>query len=210
MARLLQCFCNQCIKHLVAELSNKIPPNLELRKIMKQFKLLIAFLCAFCTHFYTQAQAQTATDSATLTYKIAYVDSDRVFKESVLAKAAQYRVEQEFAPQAKAIEAQIKVVEEFDKQFQSDSPTLAESELKKRRQELEKLDRELAERQQQFNVALNKRREEELATLLEKANRLIKQFAESGHYDLIVQDAIYNSPRIDITDQILRLLDQEK
>ena len=42
--------------------------------------------------------------------------------------------------------------------------------------------------------------------MLERANRAMRQIAEQDKYDLIVQDAVFNSPRIDITEKVLRAL----
>jgi outer membrane protein len=42
--------------------------------------------------------------------------------------------------------------------------------------------------------------------LLERAQRIVRQIAEQEKYDLIVQDAVYFSARVDITDKVLRAL----
>ena len=65
--------------------------------------------------------------------------------------------------------------------------------------DLQRKGRELAE-------DLNQRRKEELQSVLERANRAIKQIAEQGKYDLIIQEAVYVNPRIDITDKVLKAL----
>ena len=46
--------------------------------------------------------------------------------------------------------------------------------------------------------------------LLERAKRIIRQIAEQEKFDLIVQEAVYFSPRIDITDKVLRALNSGK
>ena len=43
--------------------------------------------------------------------------------------------------------------------------------------------------------------------MLDKANKVVKQVAEQGNYDIIFQDAVYVNPRIDITDKVLKALD---
>jgi outer membrane protein len=53
---------------------------------------------------------------------------------------------------------------------------------------------------------LNQRRNEELAAVLEKANKVIRQLAEAEKYDIVFQEAVYFSPRIDITDKVLKAL----
>jgi len=42
--------------------------------------------------------------------------------------------------------------------------------------------------------------------VVEKANRVIRQIAEQEKYDVILQDAVFASPRIDITEKVLRSL----
>ncbi|HEV7394601.1 MAG TPA: OmpH family outer membrane protein, partial [Burkholderiales bacterium] len=49
-----------------------------------------------------------------------------------------------------------------------------------------------------------------LQTLFERANRVIKQIAESEKFDLIVQEAVYRSPRLDITERVLKALASER
>ncbi len=39
------------------------------------------------------------------------------------------------------------------------------------------------------------------------ANRIIRQIAEQEKFDLILQDVVYFSPRIDITDRVIKALD---
>jgi outer membrane protein len=60
--------------------------------------------------------------------------------------------------------------------------------------------------QREFQEDLNLRRNQELGGLLERANKIIRQIAESEKYDLIIQEAVYHSPRIDITDRVLKAL----
>ena len=64
--------------------------------------------------------------------------------------------------------------------------------------------------QREYREDLNLRRNQELASLFERANRVIKQIADAENYDLIVQEAAYRSPRIDITDRVLKALAEGK
>jgi outer membrane protein len=40
--------------------------------------------------------------------------------------------------------------------------------------------------------------------LLRQANNVIKAIAQREKYDLILQDAVYADPKVDITDQVLK------
>jgi outer membrane protein len=75
-----------------------------------------------------------------------------------------------------------------------------------KQRDLSQLDTDFQRKQREFREDLNQRRNEELAAVLDRANKVIKQIAEQQHYDLIVQEAVYVSPRIDITDQVLKAL----
>ena len=68
------------------------------------------------------------------------------------------------------------------------------------------MDRDFQRRQREFREDLNQRRNEELTGVLDKANRAIKAIAEREKFDLILQDAVYVSPRLDITDTVIKQL----
>jgi outer membrane protein len=72
------------------------------------------------------------------------------------------------------------------------------------------MDRDLQRRQREFREDLNQRRNEELQGLLERTQRLVRQIAEQEKYDLIIQDAVFFSSRVDITDKVLRGLSNGK
>ena len=87
-----------------------------------------------------------------------------------------------------------------------DAPTLSDAERQKRQRELAEQDRDLQRRDREFREDLNQRKNEELGQVLERANRVIRQIAEAEKYDIIFQEAVYASPRIDITDKVIRVL----
>jgi outer membrane protein len=90
-----------------------------------------------------------------------------------------------------------------------DSAVLADSDRNRRQRELSDLDRDFQRKQREFREDLNQRRNEELAQVLERANRVIRSIAEQRKYDLIVQEAVYVNPRIDITDEVLKALNSQ-
>jgi outer membrane protein len=46
--------------------------------------------------------------------------------------------------------------------------------------------------------------------LQERSTRIIRQIAEQEKFDLIVQEAVYFNPRIDITERVLRALNTSR
>ena len=142
--------------------------------------------------------------------KIGYVNSERILRDSAPARAATQKLESEFAKRDRELQDLAARLKAQAERFEKDAPVLAEAERSKRQRELAELDRDLQRRQREFREDLNQRRNEELQGLLERAQRLVRQIAEQEKYDLIVQDAVYFSSRVDITDKVLRGLNNGK
>jgi outer membrane protein len=144
------------------------------------------------------AQAQEA--------RVAAVNSDRILRESLPAKAAQAKLEQEFSKRDHDLQDMAQRLKTMADALDKNGASLSASDRAQRQQQIAQLDADFQRKQRQFRDDLNERRNEELAAVLERANKVIKQVAEQNHYDLIIQEAVYVSPRIDITDQVLKAL----
>jgi outer membrane protein len=142
--------------------------------------------------------------------KVGYVNSERILRDSNPAKAATAKLEQEFSKRDRELQDIGTKLKASADRFEKDAPVLAESERNRRQRELAELDRDLQRRQREFREDLNQRRNEELQSLLERAQRIVRQIAEQEKYDLIVQDAVYFSSRVDITEKVLRALNNGK
>ncbi len=143
--------------------------------------------------------------------KIGFVNSDRVLREATVAKAAQTRLETEFSKRQKEGEdAATKLKSAADK-LDKDAPTLSEAERNRRQRDLVEQDRELQRKRREFQEDLNQRRNEELATVVERANKVVKSIYETEKYDLILQGdvVIFASARIDITDKVIKALNAQ-
>ena len=138
--------------------------------------------------------------------KIGFVNSDRVLREATLAKAAQSRLETEFSKRQKEGEDAANKLKAAADKLDKDAPTLSESERARRQRELIDQDRELQRKRREFQEDLAQRKNEELATVVERTNRVIKQIFDAEKYDLIIQEAVFWSPRVDITDKVIRAL----
>ena len=44
--------------------------------------------------------------------------------------------------------------------------------------------------------------------MLDKANKAVKQVATDEKYDIVMQEVVYSSPRHDITEKVLKILNQ--
>lgn len=143
-------------------------------------------------------------------FKIGFVNTDRIFRESTPAKAAQTKLEQEFSKREKELDDQAAQLKTAGDRFEREGPTMAEGQRSARQKQLMDQDRDYRRRRTEFQEDLAQRKNEELQLVIERANRVIKQVAESEKYDLILQEAVYISPKHDITDKVLKVINTSK
>ena len=157
------------------------------------------------------ALASCAALAGAAELKIGFIDPERINRESAPAERASKQLEKEFAPRAQELQRREGQIKALQSQLERDAMTMSESDRRAREQELTRLSVEFQRMQREYREDLNMRRNQELTALLERANRVIRQIAEAEKFDLIVQDAVYRSPRLDITDKVLKALaDREK
>ena len=140
--------------------------------------------------------------------KIGFVSTERIFREAAPAKAAQAKIEQEFSKREKELQDMAGRLKALSEKFDKEAAVLSESDRAKRQRDLTDLDKEFQRKQREFREDLNQRRNEELATVLDRTNRVIKQIAEAEKYDIVFQEAVFASQRIDITDKVLKALNK--
>jgi outer membrane protein len=138
--------------------------------------------------------------------KIGFVNLDRVLRDAAPAKSAQVKLESEFGRREKELLDNENRLKAASDRFEKDAPTLAENERARRQRELIEQDRELQRKRREFQEDLNQRKNEELSSVLDRANRVVRQIFDQEKYDLIVQEAVFASPRVDITDKVIRAL----
>ncbi|MCZ4312036.1 OmpH family outer membrane protein [Comamonadaceae bacterium G21597-S1] len=139
-------------------------------------------------------------------FRVGFVNTDRIFKEAATAKAAQSKLEQEFSKREKELVDLGASIKSLADKLERDAPTLSESQRNTRQRQLVDQDREFQRKRREFQEDLNARKNEELQLVLERANKVVKQVAETEKYDLILQDAVYINPKHDITDKVIKAL----
>ncbi len=139
-------------------------------------------------------------------FRVGFIDAERINRESAPAERSSKLLEKEFAPRAQELQRREGQMKALQGQLEKEGMTMSESDRRAKEQELGRLNLDFQRMQREFREDLNIRRNQELQALLERVNRVIKQIAEAEKYDLIVQDAVHRSPRIDITDRVLKAL----
>jgi outer membrane protein len=149
------------------------------------------------------------SSAAAAELKIGFVNTERVFRDAAPAVRAQKKIEQEFAKRDQDIQKMAAQIRKMQEDLEKNSVTMTESDRRNKEREFGEMSKDFQRKQREFREDLNQRRNEELAAVLERANRTIKAIAESEKYDIIFQEAVYASPRIDITDKVIKALDDK-
>ncbi|MDP2143835.1 MAG: OmpH family outer membrane protein [Gallionella sp.] len=143
-------------------------------------------------------------------FRVGVVDTERVLRESAPALKAEKRIEKEFSGRDQEIKKLMKQAKDLQTQLEKEAGTMSDADHRNKERELTAMNVNLQRMQREFREDLNLRKNEELAIVLEQANKAIQAIAESERYDLILQEAVYRNPRIDITDKVIKHLALEK
>jgi outer membrane protein len=142
--------------------------------------------------------------------KVGYVNTQRIFRDAPTAVKAAKKIEAEFSKRDQDLQALAKQVQTLQESLEKNAVTMPDTERRAKEKDLNEQSREFQRRQREFREDLNLRQNEENAAIIEKANKAIKQLAETEKYDLIVQDVVWVSPKLDVTDKIIKALSEGK
>ena len=138
--------------------------------------------------------------------KIGFVNSQRVLNDAPQAARAKKKIEKEFEKRDQDLQKLAKQLQTLQESVEKNSLTMPESEKRSKEREFGELNRDFQRKQREFKEDLNLRQNEEMAAIYERVNKAIKTIAEAEKYDLILQEAVYANPRLDLTDKIIKAL----
>lgn len=165
-------------------------------------QILLALIAGTISCTASLAQAQE--------FKMGFVNTERIFREAASAKQAQAKLEQEFSKREKELVDAGNTLKAASEKLEREAPTLSESQRNARQKQLVEQDRDFQRKRREFQEDLNARKNEEQQVVVERANRAVKQVAESEKYDVIFQEAVYINPKHDITDKVIKALNAAK
>jgi outer membrane protein len=152
--------------------------------------------------------AAAQTPAAQSAGKFGFVHTERILRDSVPAVRAQKKIEAEFQKRDRELAGIADQLKRMQAELDRDAMTMSESQRRTKEREFGDLNREFQRKQREFREDLNQRRNEELAQVVEQANRVIRMIAEQEKFDIIFQEMpAYVSPRIDITDKVIKALE---
>jgi outer membrane protein len=150
------------------------------------------------------AMGGLAISATALAEKIGFVNTERLLREAPLSVKAQKRLEKEFSGRDLELQKLTKQARDLQAQLDKDGMTMSDADRKAKERDLSNLNQALQRQSREFREDLNQRRNEELGQIQEKARKAIQDIARSEKFDLIVEQAVYFNPKLDITDRVLK------
>ena len=138
--------------------------------------------------------------------KIGFVNGQKVINESPQAAKAKKKLEKEFEKRDQDLQKLAKQLQGVQEGLEKNAVTMTEADRRNKEREFSDLNRDFQRKQREFREDLNLRQNEEMAGIYERVNKIIKQVAEAEKYDLIIQEGVYVSPKLDITDKVIKAL----
>jgi outer membrane protein len=158
--------------------------------------------------FYAVLICATAVILSTpaLADKIGFVNTERLLRDAPISLRAQKRLEKEFSGRDQDIQKLAKQARDLQADLDKNGLTMSDSDRRNKERDLSDLNQKLQRMSREFREDLNQRRNEELSIIQDKARKAILDIAKSEKYDLIVEQAVYFNPKIDITDKVMKAL----
>lgn len=163
---------------------------------LKSVLLSLATACAMLL-LATPAQAQS---------KIGFVSLEKLMRESAPAKRATAKLEKEFAARTAEVQKLEKQIRDLEQELAKETVTMPEATKREKERQLERASRDFQRMSRELREDVNLRKNEELAQVMEKAQKAVNEIAEKDKFDIIFQEAVFASSRIDITEKVLKAL----
>ncbi len=138
--------------------------------------------------------------------KIGFVNTERLIREAPLSVSAQKKLEREFASRDQELQKLAKQARDLQAQLDKDGVTMSDSDRKTKERDLSNFNRDLQRQGREFREDLNLRRNEELGQIQERARKAILDIAKAEKFDIIVEQAVYVDPKIDLTERVMKAL----
>lgn len=164
------------------------------RNRVKTFKQMMVALAA----------AALMTGPALAETRVGVVNTVQLMEEAPQAKAAQSKIETEFAPREKELVSLQKSIRKLEDKLARDGAVMSEKESTKLERDILSKRRELKRSQDEFRDDLNIRKNEVLSKLQRQMYEATVALAKEKKYDVILgQGVVYSSKSVDVTGLVL-------
>ncbi|MGC9080724.1 MAG: OmpH family outer membrane protein [Sulfurihydrogenibium sp.] len=144
---------------------------------------------------------------------VAYVDLEKVMNESEKGKKYKKELENKlefYQNKAKDLQAKLQ-----DLQKQLQSPALNDKAKEEKRKEMRELARQLQTLEAQANEELAKMKANAEKSMIAEIKKIVEKIAKDRNYEAVfygglVSGVLYASPKLDITDEVLKEYNKQK
>jgi outer membrane protein len=140
-------------------------------------------------------------------YKIGVINTERILREAAPAKEAARKIEQEFHTRDAALTKQEQELRDLVSRAERDAATIAEADRNARQRDIESRGREIERQRRQLAEDLKARQFDEMSRIKERLDAVLTRLAKDQGYDLILQDGLYVGRGVDITDAVIKALE---
>ena len=162
-------------------------------------KILLAAALVVATSTTGVAYSQAAL-------KIGVINVGRLLEQSPQSALVSKKLQDEFGPRQRDIEAMAQRLKTRQETFTRDAPVMSEEERLNLERQIRDGQRDLERTQNEYIEDLNVRRNEEVGRLQREVLQKVQEYARAQQYDLVLADAIFVSTAVDITEAVLAAL----
>jgi len=138
--------------------------------------------------------------------KIAYVDAKRLIDEAPQGKDEVKNLEDKFGERSRELRARFELFRSNKADLEKNAVLMSNDEVENKTRELRQLQRDLERAQREYNEDYADSRNAGLVRLESLISKVIIEIARRDEIDLVLQQAVYASGRIDLTDKVLEEL----
>lgn len=141
--------------------------------------------------------------------RIGVVDVTKLLEESPQAEELRKRLDSEFQRRSKDLLAKQKQLKNLSDKLSRDGAVMSDAEVKRLELDVRTRRRQLKSASDEFREDLNLRRNEESQKLRRQLTEVIHQLGKDENIDLILDNAVYASARVNLTDKVLQRLNAQ-
>ena len=141
--------------------------------------------------------------------RIGVVDVTKLLEESPQAEELRKRLDSEFQRRSKDLLAKQKQLKNLSDKLSRDGAVMSDAEVKQLELDVRTRRRQLKSASDEFREDLNLRRNEESQKLRRQLTEVIHQLGKDENIDLILDNAVYASARVNLTDKVLQRLNAQ-
>ena len=140
--------------------------------------------------------------------RVVVVNVERLLVDSKRARAANARIEAEFAPRRQQIQAQLRELREMSDKLAQDSLHLDDREKLLRSRAVGELERSVRRAQDRIRDDFAERTASERDAIAKRIHDIVQALPAQQGADVVLTRTIWHRPQVDVTDKVQALLDR--